>query len=67
MTDFQWRDLAATMAMLGLLSSGERGEDIGVEAYRYADNLIDAKDVSVGDGILSVKKRKGRVSKQEAA
>jgi len=65
MNDFQWRDLAATLAMLGLLSSGERGEDIGLEAYRYADNLIAAKDIEVEGGILSAKKRKGRVSKQE--
>jgi len=69
MTDMNWRDLAAGMALLGLLSSGERGKDLGKEAYQYADDLLAARDFEpVSDaGIVSVKRRKASVPKQEAA
>lgn len=69
MTDMNWRDLLAGMALIGLLSSGERGKDIGKEAYQYADDLLAAKDFEPqGEtGIVSVKKRVSRVQKQEAA
>lgn len=66
MTDMNWRDLAAGLAMLGLLASGRRGESVGNEAYEYADKLISARDVEEV-GIIGVKKRKSRVQEQEAA
>jgi hypothetical protein len=69
MTEPYWRDLAAGLALVGLLASGERGKDIAKEAYQYADDLMAAKDFepSVETGIVSVKKGKNRVQKQETA
>jgi hypothetical protein len=65
MTDMNWRDLLAGMALIGLLASGERGR-LGHNAYEYADDLLSARD-EIDAGIVSVKKRKSRVQKQEAA
>lgn len=67
MTDLQWRDLAAGMAMLGLLASGERGDGVAIDAYKYADDLLDEKTSVTDMGLLGIKKRKTRVSKQETS
>jgi hypothetical protein len=61
----EWRDLAAGLALVGLLTSGERGEDLGRKAYEYADFLISARDEDNKTGIIAARKR--RVPKQEAA
>lgn len=66
MTDMNWRDLLAGMALIGMLSSGDRGRDLSREAYQYADDLLEARDLD-NLGIVSVKKRKNRVPKQEVA
>jgi len=66
MTDPQWRDFAAGMALTGLLASGERGDSLVQDAYKYADDLIAAKDCDPeerGTGIVSVRKGKSRVQK----
>ena len=51
----QWRIMAALFAMNGLVSSGERGQDLADLSFRIADDMMDRAEQNTG--IVSVKKR----------